>query len=71
MYIDLYNLKVVLNVWNSLKSWHPYITQGGAGGVTDEEIQQLFNMIDKDKSGKLSLRVIILLLFLKSKQIWL
>ena len=33
------------------------------GGATDEEIQQLFNMIDKDKSGKLSLRVIILLLF--------
>ena len=38
--------------------------------MTDEEIQQLFNMIDKDKSGKLSLRVIILLLFLRSKFVW-
>ena len=25
--------------------------------MTDDEIRQIFNMIDKDKSGKLSLRV--------------
>ena len=33
------------------------IDQVGADGVTDDEIRQIFNMIDKDKSGKLSLRV--------------
>ena len=33
------------------------IDQVGAEGVTDDEIRQIFNMIDKDKSGKLSLRV--------------
>ena len=36
------------------------IDQVGADGVTDDEIRQLFNMIDKDKSGKLSLRVTII-----------
>ena len=36
--------------------------KGGAGGVSDDEIQQLFNMIDKDKSGTLSLRVFMELL---------
>ena len=35
------------------------IDQVGAEGVTDDEIRQIFNMIDKDKSGKLSLRVTI------------
>ena len=39
--------------------------KGGAGGVSDDEIQQLFNMIDKDKSGTLSLRVFMEILMLK------
>ena len=43
------------------------VFKGGVGGVSDEEIQQLFNMIDKDKSGTLSLRVFVPLLDFKAQ----
>ena len=42
----------------------------GAEGITDDEIRQLFNMIDKDKSGKLSLRVLYFWVENNSKSIY-
>ena len=42
----------------------------GAEGITDDEIRQLFNMIDKDKSGKLSLRVLYFWVENSSKNIY-
>lgn len=46
---------VMLEVENA--GWKKKDGGGGMSDINEEEIRSIFNMIDKDKSGQLSLRV--------------
>ena len=48
--------KVMTEVENN--GWKKFGSVDGKNDITEEEIRNLFNMIDKDKSGSLSLRVL-------------
>ena len=56
--------------WRILEEKLNVMWKVGAEGITDDEIRQLFNMIDKDKSGKLSLRVLYFWVENSSKNIY-